>query len=86
MTPPSTRHSEGRVAAEQSPTADHPRHRDETGKRTAVLISFADWGEAWEDIQDILVLEARRSKPTVSWEDAKKAMAIQDAAAETVHD
>jgi hypothetical protein len=59
---------------------------DETGKRTAVLISLADWGEAWEDIQDILVLEARRSEPTVSWEDTKKAIALQDAADETVLD
>jgi uncharacterized protein with HEPN domain len=48
---------------------------DDTGKRTAVLISLEEWGEAWEDIYDILVSEARKKEPTVSWEELKAEMA-----------
>ena len=47
---------------------------DETGKRTAVLISLEELGEAWEDIYDILVSRARRREPTVSWEELRAEM------------
>jgi hypothetical protein len=40
---------------------------DDRGKRTAVLINLAEWGEIWEDIQDILVSESRKNESTVSW-------------------
>ena len=45
---------------------------DDSGRRTAVLISLEEWGDAWEDIQDILVLEARRDEPTVSLDEVTK--------------
>ncbi len=48
---------------------------DDTGKRTAVLISLEEWGEAWEDLYDILVSEARKKEPTVPWEELKAEMA-----------
>jgi hypothetical protein len=47
---------------------------DETGKRTAVLISLDEWGEIWEDIYDVLVSESRKDEPTVAWEDLKAEM------------
>lgn len=40
---------------------------DDAGKRTAVLINLAEWGEIWEDIQDVLVSESRKNENTVSW-------------------
>ena len=48
---------------------------DETGKRTAVLISLEAFGDAWEDIYDVLVSHSRKNEPTVSWEDLKSEMA-----------
>jgi len=47
---------------------------DETGKRTAVLISLEEWGEVWEDIYDALVSESRKDEPTVPWEELKAEM------------
>ena len=44
---------------------------DSAGKRTAVLLSLAEWGELWEDIYDVLVSQARKHEPTVSWETLK---------------
>ena len=40
---------------------------DDMGKRTAVLIHLAEWGEIWEDIQDVLISEARKNESTISW-------------------
>lgn len=40
---------------------------NDEGKRTAVLINLAEWGEIWEDIQDVLVSESRKNENTVSW-------------------
>jgi len=40
---------------------------NEVGKRTAVLIDLLEWGEIWEDIQDVLVSESRKNENTVSW-------------------
>ena len=60
---------------------------DETGNRTAVLISLAEWGEVWEDIYDILVSEARKEEPTLTWEELKAEMEREDSAeGATVHD
>lgn len=39
---------------------------DEHGRKTAVLIDLAEWGELWEDFYDGLVAESRRSEPTIS--------------------
>ncbi|HHE70778.1 MAG TPA: hypothetical protein ENL34_00665 [Chloroflexi bacterium] len=47
---------------------------DSTGKRIAVLISLEEWGELWEDIYDVLVSQARKDEPTVSWETLKAEM------------
>jgi hypothetical protein len=44
---------------------------DDAGKRTAVLISLAEWGELWEDIYDIMVSESRKREATVPWEELK---------------
>ncbi len=44
---------------------------DETGKRKAVILDLEEWGEIWEDIYDILVSEARRKEPRVSWNTLK---------------
>jgi hypothetical protein len=41
---------------------------DDAGHKTAVVLDLAEWGELLEDIFDILVSEARRDEPTVSWE------------------
>jgi len=48
---------------------------DDAGKRTAVLISLAEWGELWEDIYDIMVSESRKREATVPWEELKAEMA-----------
>ena len=41
---------------------------DESGQRTAVVLSLEEWGELWEDIYDVLVSESRKDEPTVDWE------------------
>jgi len=47
---------------------------DETGKKKAVVIDLAEWGEIWEDIYDVLVSQSRKDEPTVDWEDLKAEM------------
>ena len=47
---------------------------DDTGRKTAVIISLEKWGELWEDIYDALVSESRRGEPTVPWEELKAEM------------
>jgi hypothetical protein len=44
---------------------------DEMGNKKAVLIDLAEWGEAWEDIYDVLVARSRKNEATVSWEELK---------------
>jgi len=44
---------------------------DDDGNKTAVVLDLEEWGELWEDIFDILVSEARRDEPTLSWEALK---------------
>jgi len=48
---------------------------DDAGKRTAVLISLAEWGELWEDIYGIMVSESRKREAIVPWEELKAEMA-----------
>lgn len=45
---------------------------DGSGKRTAVVLSLEEWGELWEDFYDVLVSEARKDEPIVSWETLKE--------------
>jgi len=51
---------------------------DDAGKRTAVLISLAEWGEVWEDIYDIMVSESRKSELAVSWKELKTELAREE--------
>ena len=44
---------------------------DESGQRTAVVISLEEWGELWEDFYDVLVSESRKDEPAVSWAELK---------------
>ena len=44
---------------------------DESGQRTAVVLSLDEWGELWEDIYDVLVSESRKDEATVGWEELK---------------
>ncbi len=48
---------------------------DDAGKKKAVLIDLAEWGEVWEDIYDVLVARSREDEPTVDWEVLKVEMA-----------
>ncbi|MCL4534790.1 MAG: hypothetical protein M1370_06475 [Bacteroidetes bacterium] len=47
---------------------------NERGKKVAVVISLAEWGEEWEDFYDNLVAEERNGEPTVKWKDLKAGM------------
>ena len=44
---------------------------DEQGNKNAVLIDLTHWRELWEDMYDVMVSQARREEPQVSWEDLK---------------
>lgn len=44
---------------------------DEKGKRQAVLIDLAEWGELWEDFYDVLVAHSRQEEE-VSWQELKQ--------------
>ena len=44
---------------------------DESGERTAVVISLKEWGQIWEDFYDVLVSESRKDEPTVPWKNLK---------------
>jgi hypothetical protein len=48
---------------------------DDAGKKKAVLIDLAEWGEVWEDIYDVLVARSREDEPTIDWEVLKAKMA-----------
>jgi hypothetical protein len=47
---------------------------DDKGKKTAVVIDLQQWGELWEDFQDILVSRSRIDETDVSWEDLQAEM------------
>jgi hypothetical protein len=51
---------------------------DDTGKKKAVLIDLAEWGELWEDIFDVLVSHLRKNEPTVDWEELKAEMVDEE--------
>ena len=44
---------------------------DEQGNKNAVLIDLTHWRELWEGMYDVMVSQARREEPQVSWEDLK---------------
>ena len=44
---------------------------DEQGNKNAVLIDLTHWRELWEDMFDVMVSQARREEPQVSWEDLR---------------
>ena len=44
---------------------------DSNGKRVAVVINLAQWGELWEDFQDVLVSEARKDEPVTDWKELR---------------
>ena len=51
---------------------------DDAGKKKAVIIDLAEWGEIWEDIYDVLVACSREDEPTVDWEVLKAEMAEEE--------
>jgi len=51
---------------------------DDTGKKIAVLIDLAEWGELWEEIYDVMVAQSRQGEPTVDWEDLKAEMSAKE--------
>jgi len=51
---------------------------DDRGKKKAVLIDLKEWGELWEDFYDVMVSKSRENEPTVSWEDLKKEIGLEE--------
>jgi len=51
---------------------------DDTGKKKAVLIDLAEWGELWEDVYDVLVAQSRKDEATVDWDDLKAEMSAEE--------
>ena len=45
---------------------------DETGKKTAVVLSLEEYEELLEDIHDLAVIAERRNEPTISFDELKK--------------
>ena len=45
---------------------------DDKNNKVAVQIDLKQYGELWEDIQDILIAESRKNEETVSWEKVKE--------------
>ena len=54
---------------------------DDSGKRKAVVIDLTQWADEWEDIYDVLVSQARRSEPTISWDELKAEMECKGSSA-----
>jgi len=50
---------------------------DETGRETAAVIDLEIYGNVWEDIHDILVIESRESEPRVRWQDTKNKLLLK---------
>ena len=42
---------------------------DDDGKRVAVILDLDQWGEVWEDFNDVLVANERRDEPLMPLED-----------------
>ena len=47
-------------------------------EKKAVIIDLDIYGELWEDIHDILVVETRKSEPRIKWEGVKKKLHEKD--------
>jgi PHD/YefM family antitoxin component YafN of YafNO toxin-antitoxin module len=45
---------------------------DDKGKKTAVVLSLAEYEELIEDIHDLAVIAERRDEPTISFDELKK--------------
>ncbi len=57
---------------------------DDSGKRTAVVISLEEWGELWEDFYDVLVSESRKDEPAVAWETLKAELESEESTSGSV--
>ncbi len=57
---------------------------DDSGKRTAVVISLEEWGELWEDFYDVLVSESRKDEPAVAWETLKAELESEESTSSSV--
>jgi hypothetical protein len=69
---------EGESEMENMPTLKGVQYLvDDSGERTAVVISLKEWGEIWEDFYDVLVSESRKDEPTVAWETLKAELASE---------
>jgi len=70
------------MAAQQTRQAAVPRGiqyvTDESGHRTAVILSLEEWGEVWEDFLDVLIAESRASEPRVPWEHVRASLDAGD--------
>lgn len=47
---------------------------DDKGEKKAAVIDLDIYGNIWEDIHDILIVESRKSEPRVKWEEVKKGL------------
>jgi len=47
---------------------------DDNGKKCAAIINLDVYGNIWEDIHDILVVESRKNEPRIKWKEVKKKM------------
>ncbi len=45
---------------------------DESGNKTAVILSLEDYEELLEDIHDLSVIAERKNEPTINLEELKK--------------
>lgn len=50
---------------------------DEKGQKKAVVVDLETFGDLWEDIHDLLVLESRKDEPCSKWKDVKKRLNIK---------
>jgi len=45
---------------------------DEEGHQKAAVIDLGIFGDIWEDIHDILVVESRKNEPRIEWDEFKE--------------
>ena len=45
---------------------------DETGRKTAVVLSLDEYEDLLEDIHDLSIIAERRDEPTISFDELKK--------------
>jgi hypothetical protein len=62
----------------RTPLRGVPYLVNESGERTAVVISLKEWGELWEDFYDVLVSESRKDEPTIPWQRLKTEFANEE--------